>query len=131
MLPWCTERALGAEGAFTGEVSVPMLEDYCRYVIIGHSERRQFFGETDETVRKRLAAVLLQGSSRSSVWEKPHQRRSGETEDVLSRQLREALAGLTIDERVTIAYEPVWAIGTGETATRTSRRKPAHSSAPN
>ncbi len=120
-----THVAVGAQnvhwepkGAFTGEVSVAMLEDYCRYVIIGHSERRQLFGETDETVRRRLAAVLV---SRLDpivcVGETLEQRRSGATEQVIERQLREGTAGLTIDERVTIAYEPVWAIGTGETAT--------------
>jgi triosephosphate isomerase len=107
-----------AKGAFTGEVSVAMLEDYCRYVIIGHSERRQLFGETDETVRRKIEAVL---ASRLDpivcIGETLDERRSGATQGVLSRQLREGLAGLTIDERVTIAYEPVWAIGTGETAT--------------
>ena len=120
-----THVAVGAQdvywepkGAFTGEVSAAMLEDYCRYVIIGHSERRQYFGETDETVRRKLEAVL---ASRLDpivcIGETLDQRRAGETDAVLSRQLREGLAGMRIDERVTIAYEPVWAIGTGETAT--------------
>lgn len=106
------------KGAFTGEVSVAMLEDYCRYVLIGHSERRQFFGETDQTVRQRLAAVL--GSSLDPivcVGELLEERRGGQTETVLARQIREGLSGIDISERVTIAYEPVWAIGTGETAT--------------
>lgn len=105
-------------GAFTGEVSVPMLASYCRYVIIGHSERRQLFGETDETVRRKTEAVL-----RSSldpivcVGELLAERRAGETEAVLRRQVREGLSGLDLSPRVTVAYEPVWAIGTGETAT--------------
>lgn len=106
------------KGAFTGEVSVPMLEDYCRYVIIGHSERRQYFGETDQTVRQKLAAVL---NSKLDpivcVGELLEERRSGQTEAVLARQVREGLSGVELSPRVTIAYEPVWAIGTGETAT--------------
>jgi triosephosphate isomerase len=120
-----THVAVGAQdvywepkGAFTGEVSVAMLEDYCRYVIVGHSERRQFFGETNESVQRKLAAVL---ASRLDpivcVGETLDQRRANETEAVLSRQLREGLAGLGIDDRLTVAYEPIWAIGTGETAT--------------
>lgn len=106
------------KGAFTGEVSVPMLEDYCALVIIGHSERRQYFGETDGWVNRKLRAVL---ASRLDpivcVGETLDQRRSGETEAVLERQVRGALAGLELSPRLTIAYEPVWAIGTGETAT--------------
>ncbi|WP_322796016.1 triose-phosphate isomerase [Tepidiforma sp.] len=106
------------KGAFTGEVSVPMLEDYCALVIIGHSERRQYFGETDEWVNRKLRAVL---ASRLDpivcVGETLDQRRSGETQAVLERQVRGALAGLDPSPRLTIAYEPVWAIGTGETAT--------------
>lgn len=106
------------KGAFTGEVSVPMLEDYCRYVLIGHSERRQYFGETDQTVRQKLAAVL---NSKLDpivcVGELLEERRSGQTEAVLARQVREGLSGVELSPRVTIAYEPVWAIGTGETAT--------------
>jgi triosephosphate isomerase len=120
-----THVAVGAQnvhwegkGAFTGEVSVAMLEDYCRYVIIGHSERRQLFGETDETVRRRLETVLgTRLHPIVCVGETLDERRGGRTEGVLSRQLRAGLAGLSIDERVTVAYEPVWAIGTGETAT--------------
>ncbi|MEX1103751.1 MAG: triose-phosphate isomerase, partial [Dehalococcoidia bacterium] len=120
-----THVAVGAQdvhwelkGAFTGEVSVAMLEDYCRYVIIGHSERRQLFAETDGTVQKKVAAVL---ASRLDpivcVGETLEQRRAGETEAVLSRQIERGLSGLAIDGRVTVAYEPIWAIGTGETAT--------------
>ncbi len=106
------------KGAFTGEVSVPMLEDYCQLVIVGHSERRQFFGETDDWVNRKVAAVL--GSRLDPivcVGELLQERRDGLTEKVLYRQLRAGLTGLTMSPRVTIAYEPVWAIGTGETAT--------------
>jgi triosephosphate isomerase len=106
------------KGAFTGEVSVSMLASYCRYVIIGHSERRQFFGETDDWVNRKLAAVLASNVDPIvCVGELLEQRRAGETEKVLYRQLRAGLTGLTMSARVTIAYEPVWAIGTGETAT--------------
>ena len=106
------------KGAFTGEVSVPMLEDYCQYVIIGHSERRQFFGETDDWVNKKLAAILASKLDPIvCVGELLEERRGGLTEKVLYRQLRAGLSGLTLSSRVTIAYEPVWAIGTGETAT--------------
>ncbi|MBI5948441.1 MAG: triose-phosphate isomerase [Chloroflexi bacterium] len=107
-----------AKGAFTGEVSVAMLADYCQYVIIGHSERRQFFGETDETVRRKLAAVLASPIDPIvCVGELLSERREGRTEEVLARQVREGLAGVELSARVTVAYEPVWAIGTGETAT--------------
>lgn len=107
-----------AKGAFTGEVSVPMLEDYCQLVIIGHSERRQFFGETDEWVNRKVAAVLASKLDPIvCVGELLQERKDGLTEEVLYRQLRAGLTGLTISPRVTIAYEPVWAIGTGETAT--------------
>ncbi len=106
------------KGAFTGEVSVAMLEEYCRYVIIGHSERRQFFGETDETVNRKLAAVLDSHLDPIvCVGELLEERTGGKTEDVLARQVREGLKGVALNDRVTIAYEPVWAIGTGETAT--------------
>ena len=106
------------KGAFTGEVSVAMLEDYCRYVIIGHSERRQFFGETNDWVRRKLAAVLASKLDPIvCIGEFLDERRGGRTEQVLSTQLREGLDGITLSERITVAYEPVWAIGTGETAT--------------
>ncbi len=106
------------KGAFTGEVSAAILADYCRYVIIGHSERRQFFGESDEWVRRKLEAVLgLALDPIVCVGELLAERRAGQTEAVLARQIREGLKGLPIASRVTIAYEPVWAIGTGETAT--------------
>ena len=105
-------------GAFTGEVSVAMLAEFCQYVIIGHSERRQFFGETDEWVRRKLAAVLATNLDPIvCVGESLVHRRGGQTETVLGRQLRQGLDGVELSARVTIAYEPVWAIGTGETAT--------------
>ncbi len=107
-----------AKGAFTGEVSTAMLEDYCRYVIIGHSERRQFFGETNEWVRRKLEAVLASKLDPIlCVGELLEERREGRTERVLATQLREGLAGIALSGRITVAYEPVWAIGTGETAT--------------
>lgn len=107
-----------AKGAYTGEVSVAMLADYCQHVIIGHSERRQFFGESDEAVRRKLAAVLASPLDPIvCVGELLEERRGGRTEEVLARQLREGLGGIDLSARVTLAYEPVWAIGTGETAT--------------
>ena len=108
-----------AKGAYTGEVSAAMLEDYCSHVIIGHSERRQYFGETDEWVNKKLVAILESKLDPIvCVGEVLEQRREGDTEAVLERQIRGALARFgNLNPRITIAYEPVWAIGTGETAT--------------
>jgi len=109
------------EGAFTGELSAAMLLDAgCGWVIIGHSERRQFFGETDNTVNKRLKAALSAGLKPIvCVGETLDQREAGSTEEVVSSQLAGGLSG--IDESflpdTVIAYEPVWAIGTGKTAT--------------
>jgi triosephosphate isomerase len=110
-----------AEGAFTGEVSAPMLAEIgCRAVIIGHSERRQLFGETDQTVSLRLRAVLAAGMQVIlCVGETLEEREVGDAETVVSRQLRGGLAGLTASDLspIMVAYEPVWAIGTGRTAT--------------
>ncbi|MGE0572581.1 MAG: triose-phosphate isomerase [Dehalococcoidia bacterium] len=107
-----------ASGAFTGEVSVSMLGDYCSFVIIGHSERRLFFGDTDEWVARKLRAVLASPLDPIvCIGELLEERRGGKAEAVLSRQVRAALAGVALSSRITIAYEPVWAIGTGETAT--------------
>jgi len=107
-----------AKGAFTGEVSVAMLADYCRYVIIGHSERRQFFGESDEWVNRKLKAVLASAIDPIvCVGESLEERRRNRMVPVLKRQLQEGLEGAELTARVTIAYEPIWAIGTGETAT--------------
>lgn len=109
------------EGAFTGEVSAPMLKAAgCRSVIIGHSERRQYFGETDATVFKKTAAAIEAGLQPIvCVGELLEERESNRTNDVLARQVKEGLAALRPDEfaKVVIAYEPVWAIGTGKTAT--------------
>ena len=109
------------QGAYTAEVSGPMLKAVgCTYVIIGHSERRQYFGETDETVNKRLKAALKHKlNAIVCVGEKLEQRESNETFKVVEKQIKDGLNGLeTGDWRlVTIAYEPVWAIGTGKTAT--------------
>lgn len=123
-----TQAALAAqdafwedEGAFTGEVSPRMLAAAgCRYVILGHSERRQFFGETDATVRRKVKAVLAAGLIPIvCVGEREEERERGETFSVLDKQLRDGLKdAVTVDPgRVVIAYEPVWAIGTGRTAT--------------
>jgi triosephosphate isomerase (TIM) len=103
------------EGAFTGEISAPMLlEVGCTGTIVGHSERRQYFGETDETVRMRAEAALEQGLSViACVGEMEAEREAGQTEDVLRRQV----AVLPRHPALVIAYEPVWAIGTGKTAT--------------
>jgi triosephosphate isomerase (TIM) len=109
------------QGAFTGEVSAAMLRDVgCDGVILGHSERRQLFGETDESVARKLKAVLAEGLAPIvCVGETLQERESGRTWDVVSRQMRGALSGLDVQAlgRVTIAYEPVWAIGTGRNAT--------------
>src|SRR5215218_1078084 len=103
------------EGAFTGEVSAPMLRELGVYgAIVGHSERRQLFGETDEGVAKRTRAALDAGLSViACVGETEEERESGETEDVLRRQL----SVLEAEDNLVVAYEPVWAIGTGKTAT--------------
>ena len=104
-----------AEGAFTGEVSAAMLRELGVYgAIVGHSERRQYFGETDETVGKRTRAALDAGLSViACVGETEAEREAAETEDVLRRQV----SVLERDENLVVAYEPVWAIGTGKTAT--------------
>ena len=109
------------EGAYTGEVSPGMLVDAgCSHVIIGHSERRQFFGETDEKVNKKITAALRAGLTvLFCIGETLQEREAGETFAVLDRQLRTGLDNLSpVDlEKVILAYEPVWAIGTGKTAT--------------
>ena len=107
-----------ASGAFTGEVSAPLLKDVgCDYIIIGHSERRQIFGEDDETINKKVKAVLEAGlSCILCIGETLEERESGDMFDVLTRQVKEGLAGVSDMDSVVIAYEPVWAIGTGKTA---------------
>ena len=108
-------------GAFTGEISADMLKEIgMDYVIIGHSERRQYFGETDETVNMRTKAALEAGLKVIlCVGELEAERDGGMTEEVVSRQVRLALDGISAEDMksVVIAYEPVWAIGTGKTAT--------------
>jgi len=103
------------EGAYTGEISAPMLRELGVYgTIVGHSERRQYFGETDESVAKRAEAALAAGLEViACVGETEEQRERGETEDVLRRQV----SVLPDDDGLVVAYEPVWAIGTGKTAT--------------
>ncbi|MBF0489614.1 MAG: triose-phosphate isomerase [Candidatus Omnitrophica bacterium] len=108
-------------GAFTGEVSAPMLKHLgVKYVIIGHSERRQFFGETNETVSKRIRAALTHGLTPIvCVGENLAERESNKTFDVIKNHCEGSLVNLTAEEmsKIVIAYEPVWAIGTGKTAT--------------
>jgi triosephosphate isomerase len=120
--------ALGAQnlhweqqGAFTGEISGPMLRDLgCTYVIVGHSERRMLFGEQDADVHRKVRSALTNGLRPIlCVGESLDQRAAGRTESIVTGQLTAGLANLTPEdlERVTIAYEPVWAIGTGHAAT--------------
>jgi triosephosphate isomerase len=112
-----------ASGAYTGEISPAMVAGWCRYALIGHSERRRLFGETDETVNRRAHAALEHGLRPVvAVGETLEEHEAGETEAVLGRQVPAALAGIDEDQglRLVLAYEPVWAIGTGRTAT------PAH-----
>lgn len=109
------------QSANTGEVSAGMLKDIgCTHVIIGHSERRQFYGETNDSVNKKTKAALLSGlTAIVCVGEMLDERESGKAEEVVKSQLLGSLDGLTVSdmERIIIAYEPVWAIGTGKTAT--------------
>lgn len=121
-----TNIMLGAEnvhfaekGAYTGEISAAMLKEYgVKYVIIGHSERRQYFGETDETVNKRTLTALKAGLTPIvCVGETLEERETSKTEEVLYRQIKEGLNGVEDITALVVAYEPVWAIGTGKTAT--------------
>jgi triosephosphate isomerase (TIM) len=109
------------EGAYTGEISCAMLRGVgCEYVIIGHSERRQYFGETDDTVNRRLECALENGLAPIvCVGEVLEEREANITEDVLRRQCTNAFRGISAAKaaKLTVAYEPVWAIGTGKTAT--------------
>lgn len=110
-----------AEGAYTGEVSPPMLADLgVSYVIVGHSERREYFGETDETVNRKAAAVFAHGMTPIiCCGESLATREAGETESFVIAQVRSGMAGFSEEEAQTmvVAYEPIWAIGTGRTAT--------------
>ncbi len=107
-------------GAYTGEISPGMLAEICQYVILGHSERRQYFGETDETVNRKIKAALAQGLTPIvCIGESLEENQSGKTGEVVNRQVVRGLAGLTPEEgaKIVIAYEPIWAIGTGLAAT--------------
>ena len=122
-----TDIHLGAQnmhwepsGAYTGEVSPLMLTELCQYVIIGHSERRTYFGETDETVNRKVKAALQNNLLPIvCVGETLEENESGRTDEVVRRQVLQGLAGLDLKDgaSLTIAYEPVWAIGTGRAAT--------------
>ena len=117
-------------GAFTGEISAAMLLDAgCSFALVGHSERRHVIGENDEIVLSKLNALLDAGlDAILCIGEKLEERESGEMESVLERQLRACLTGMSRERiaKVTVAYEPVWAIGTGKTAT-TEQAQEAHS----
>jgi len=126
-----TDIGLGAQnmhwelsGAYTGEISSAMLAELCQYVILGHSERRMYFGETDETVNRKVQVALKQGLTPIvCVGETLQENEAGQTAEVVSRQVRKGLAGVASafdssgNSSFVIAYEPVWAIGTGRAAT--------------
>ena len=111
----CTES-----GAYTGEVSPQMVREFCDYVIIGHSERRAYFGETDETVNRKLKSALALGLIPIvCIGETLEEYESGVTGEVITRQVLEGFKGIepTLASMIVLAYEPVWAIGTGKAAT--------------
>jgi len=108
-----------ASGAYTGEVSAQMVKEFCQYVILGHSERRAYFGETDETVNRKTAAALAAGLTPIvCVGETLAENEALRTRSVIERQMMQGLKGLNINSgsQIVIAYEPVWAIGTGRAA---------------
>jgi len=105
------------KGAFTGEIAPLMLADLCEFVLVGHSERRHIFGETDEVVNKKMTAVLKVGLKPVlCVGEKLQDNEAGRTAEVVTGQLQASLAGVDISTDLVVAYEPVWAIGTGRAA---------------
>ena len=107
-----------SSGAFTGEIAPPMLQALCDYVVLGHSERRQLFGETDQTVNLKVKAALTHALRPIlCVGETLEQRESGHAQEVIANQVRDALAGVEDITGLIVAYEPVWAIGTGQAAT--------------
>ena len=122
-----TEIGLGTQnmhweekGAFTGELSPAMVKEFCQYVILGHSERRAYFAETDEGVNKKIKAALAHGLTPIvCVGETLEENEAGKTEEVVTREIREGLKDLSQEDakKVVIAYEPIWAIGTGKAAT--------------
>jgi len=106
------------KGAYTGEISPLMLAELCEFVIIGHSERRQYFNETDEIINKKVQAALKVGLKPIlCIGERLEQNEAGLTAEVVTKQLRSALVGIDDLSKMTIAYEPIWAIGTGRAAT--------------
>ncbi len=106
------------QGAYTGEISPLMLSGICEYVILGHSERRQYFGETDEVVNGKIrAALAVELTPILCVGERLEQKEAGKTEEVVTRQVRGALNGIESLIGMVIAYEPIWAIGTGRAET--------------
>jgi triosephosphate isomerase len=122
-----TDIRLGAQdmywedkGAFTGEISAPMLAEFCQYVILGHSERRTYFGETNETVSRKVRAALMHAlNPLVCVGETLEENQAGRAAGVVSRQVHEAFVGVDVLDasKIVIAYEPIWAIGTGRAAT--------------
>jgi triosephosphate isomerase len=122
-----TDIGLGAQnlywepkGAYTGEIAAGMVGEFCQYVIIGHSERRTYFGETDETVNKKIAAARAAGLTPIvCIGETLVEYEAGRTAEVVSRQIRAGLKNLEVEfaQKVVVAYEPVWAIGTGRAST--------------
>jgi triosephosphate isomerase len=122
-----TQIGLGAQnmhweeaGAYTGEISPRMVQEMCQYVILGHSERRAYFGETDEQVNRKIKAALAHGLMPIlCVGETEEQHDAEQTEEVVGGQIRDCLAGLSAHEvtQLVVAYEPIWAIGTGKAAT--------------
>ena len=105
------------KGAYTGEISPLMLRELCEFVILGHSERRWYFGETDEIVNKKIRAALSNNLKPIlCVGERLEENEAGKTEEVINRQVTEALNGIEPVSNLVIAYEPVWAIGTGKAA---------------
>ncbi|HEY5140949.1 MAG TPA: triose-phosphate isomerase [Methylococcales bacterium] len=109
-----------AKGAFTGQVSPGMVAEFCQYAIIGHSERRAYFGETDETVNKKIVAAFSAGLTPIvCIGETLSEYESGRTAEVVSRQIRAGLKALPVNlaPKLVVAYEPVWAIGTGRAST--------------
>lgn len=110
------------QGAFTGEISAAMLVNAgCRYAIVGHSERRQYFGETDQTVQRKIRAAVAAGLRPvMCIGETEAERESGQTFSVLDKQIQKGLESFVLQDLKTlvVAYEPVWAIGTGKTATK-------------
>lgn len=122
-----SEVGLGAQnmhweerGAYTGEVAPSMIAELCQYVIIGHSERRQYFGETDGSVNRKIKAALAHDLTPIvCIGESLEENEAGRTAEVVSRQVRDGLSGLSSEQgaSLVIAYEPIWAIGTGRAAT--------------